>query len=99
MENQALLSELHEAIERLADAVVDRPPVALTLRRLANALPEARPTSARRPLVPRDPSAIEPLLWRALVDGVIDARRFDVVMVARARAARALADRAASRHG
>ena len=84
-----LLSDLREAMERLADAVVDRRSLAATLRRLADDLPDPRRTY-RLGAQPRNPSAIQGLLWDALAEGLLDARRFDVAMVARARAARIL---------
>ncbi len=100
MDDQQLLEELHRAIERLADAVSDEPPVARALRRFADDLPATRPAlrSALARRLPRNPSAIKPLLWQALADGVIDARRFDLAMVARGRAARRLEARASRRY-
>jgi hypothetical protein len=96
MDDEQLLDDLHEAIQRLADAVSDEPPLAGALRRFADQLPATRP-ALRRALaarLPRNPSAIQPLLWSALSEGVLDARRFDVAMLTRARAERALRRRA-----
>lgn len=95
MDDDRLLEDLHHAIHRLADAVADERPIATALRRFADDLPSTRPV-LRRALaarLPRNPSAIQPLLWSALADGVIDSRRFDVAMITRTRAARALARR------
>jgi hypothetical protein len=92
MDDQLLLEELHHAIGRLADAVGDDPPTARALRRFADDLPATRPAlrSALARRLPRNPSAIKPLLWDALADGVLDARRFDIAMIARGRAARVI---------
>jgi hypothetical protein len=95
MDDELLLQNLRESIERLADAVADHPTTAHALERLARDLPATRP-GVRRALamrLPRNPSRIEPLLWRALDRGLLDARRFDAAMLTRARAARALAGR------
>jgi hypothetical protein len=92
MDDDTLLSDLREAIHRLADAIGDHPPTAQALGRLADDLPQTRP-SLRRALaarLPRNPSRIQPLLWRALDRGLLDGRRFDAAMLARSRAQRAL---------
>lgn len=92
MDDDKLLSDLREAIHRLADAVADHPPTAHALERLADELPTTRP-SLRRQLaarLPRNPSRIEPLLYRALDHGLLDGRGFDAAMLVRSRAARAL---------
>lgn len=92
-----LLVDLRASIERLADAVAERRSLAGALRLLSDALPD--PKRPRRSSMPaRDPSAIRPLLWQALADGVIDYRRFDAAMMMRARAARIL-DGAHARRG
>ncbi len=91
MENQTLLSDLHEAIDRLADAVDDQPAVAAALRRFATRLPEAERSERSETRLPQNPSAIRPLLWEALADGLIDGHQFDVAMVTRARAAQVIA--------
>jgi hypothetical protein len=95
MDDQQILSDLHDAIERLADAMNDQPPVSRALRRFADQLPSTRPGLRRRlaARMPRNPSAIRPLLWRALDDGVLDAKRFDAAMLMRARAERSLESR------
>ncbi len=95
MDDDQLLNDLHRAIHRLADAVEDERPIATALRRFADDLPATRP-ALRRAIagrLPRNPAAIKPLLWSALADGLLDERRFDVAMLTRARAARALARR------
>ena len=95
MEYQLVLSDLHCAIERLADAVADDVPLAASLRRFATRLPELAPERCRRQprRERRDPSAIQPLLWRGLAEGVLDAHSFDVAMLTRARASARLARR------
>lgn len=92
---QHIIEELHLAIERLADAVADDAPLAASLRRFATRLPATAEESGRGRTcrAPRDPSAIQPLLWRGLAEGVIDGQSFDVAMVTRARAAGRLARR------
>jgi hypothetical protein len=88
MDQQArILEELHLAIDRLADAVADRPPVACAIRRFADVLPEAARTLPAA-TAPRDPTAIRGLLYRALDAGALDARGFDRMMLARDRVAR-----------
>jgi hypothetical protein len=89
-----ILGELHLAIERLADAVSDQPPMAGALRRFAARLPMAR-TDVALASAPRDPSAIRGLLYEALDVGALDARGFDWMMLARDRARRARRSRAA----
>lgn len=88
--DRLILSELHAAIEKLATAVDEHAPIAAALRRFANRLPEAEMLLSRRPAPMRD------LLYRALDEGTIDAQRFDWLMLAENRAARARGNAAES---
>lgn len=77
-----LLHDLQQAVERLADAMHDEPPIAGALRRYAQALhPAASP-----PLVAAD-APVRELLYRALDEGALEVHRFDWLMVAERRAA------------
>jgi hypothetical protein len=96
-----LLTELHRSIDRVAeDLSVGRPELAAALRREASWIPRPEEVARHPPpqLAPPDAaracSALRPLLYDALDEGVVDARRFDSLMLRRARAARALRERA-----
>jgi hypothetical protein len=91
----ALLTDLHRSLDRLAeDLAADRPALAEALRRESAWIPRPDELMATPP-----PSAAEacaslpPLLYQALDAGVVDARRFDALMVRGRRAARCLAGR------
>ena len=79
-----LLYELQQAVERLADAMHDEPPIAGALRRYAQTLhPAASP-----PIVSARPAPMRDLLYRALEEGALEVHRFDWLMVAERRADR-----------
>ncbi len=91
MDRDQLLHQLRTAIWQLSDAVADMPPTAAALRRLADRLP-AEAGDLAPPATP-PASSLSLLLYDALVDGVLDARRFDHAMLLRARAEHRLAAR------
>jgi len=97
MDQAILLHELHRSIHALADAIADEPDVARALRRLAARLPEpGEPPPLPPPPPPpprRRPAPLRPLLYRALADGVLDARRFDHAMLVGRRATQLAAGR------
>ncbi len=84
-----LLTDLHRSLDRLVeDLTPDQPELAAALRKEAAWIPRPEEVIARAP--PSSASAcasLRPLLYEALDAGVVDARRFDALMVRRARAA------------
>jgi len=88
-----MLSSFHESIEVLAaDLMRDRPDLANALLLQAMNVPRPRPaTRRRRERSPQTACARLPtLLYGALDAGVVDGRKFDRIMVLKARAARTL---------
>jgi hypothetical protein len=103
----ALLTDLHASIDRVIEEVrPDEPALAAAMALEAARLPRAdelaRPMSAtRRTPSPRPMVAarrLRPLLYSALEEGLVDGRRFDALMLRRARAERLL-ERRARREG
>jgi len=95
-----LLADIHHSLDRLAeDLSRDRPDLALALRKEATLIPRperAPPPPPRVTSAPKPPvncARLRPLLYRALDEGVLPARRFDALMVRRARAAGILRQR------
>lgn len=88
-DHDRLLDALHHSLVHLADAVADAPDTAQALRRFAAVLPRRAVDLAPRP-ARRRPSPVRPLLYRALAEGVVDARQFDRGMIVATRARRAL---------
>jgi hypothetical protein len=90
-----LLVEIHRSIDRVAeDLARDQPALAAALRKEAERIP--RPEDVVRGAPPAGgaaPESLEPLLYEALDEGVLDARRFDSLMVRQQRAARTLRTR------
>jgi hypothetical protein len=88
----ALLTDLHRNIDRVAsDLAHDQPALAEALRNEAAWIP--RPEDVDRADAPAAGvacAALRPLLYEALDEGVLDARRFDTLMLQRGRAARLL---------
>jgi hypothetical protein len=90
-----LLADIHHSLDRLAeDLSRDRPDLALALRKEATLIPRPErapppppPRAAFAPRAPANCAQLRPLLYRALDEGVLPARRFDALMVRRARAA------------
>src|SRR5262245_55763757 len=87
-----LLTDLHHSLERLADDLSrDEPALANALRRESAWIPRPDEVQSRRPTaLPRAARELGPLLYRALDEGVVDARRFDALMVRHVRAKRAM---------
>jgi hypothetical protein len=91
-----LLSHLHQSIDRLAaDLMRDRPDLALALRVQTASIPRPEELRPLRPPVSARVACDElrPLLYRALEEGVVDAKGFDRLMLKQNRAARALRQR------
>jgi hypothetical protein len=94
-----LLTDLHQSLERLAeDLSRDRPALANALRRESAWIP--RPDEVRTKPAPPPPASptravrdLRPLLYRALDEGIVSARRFDALMVRHMRARRAMRQR------
>jgi hypothetical protein len=91
-----LLSDLHHSIDLVAaDLSRDRPDLANALRAQAASIP--RPDDLRPRRSPRTPRAaateLRPLLYRALDEGVVDADKFDRLMLQQNRALRAVRGR------
>jgi hypothetical protein len=87
-----LLADIHHSLDRLAeDLSRDRPDLALALRKEATLIPQPerapQPRAALAPKAPANCAQLRPLLYRALDEGVLPSRRFDALMVRRARAA------------
>jgi hypothetical protein len=87
-----LLAHIHHNVDRLCEELEpDRPDLAQSVRAQADWIP--RPRELLDVLAPPVPSPVHELgglLYEALDAGVIDARKFDVLMVQRARAAEVL---------
>ena len=87
-----LLADIHDNVDRLCeDLQRDRPDLAASVREQADWIP--RP--AELPQVATSPATstvhnLGGLLYDALAEGIIDGRRFDVLMVQRTRAERVL---------
>jgi hypothetical protein len=95
-----LLVDLHSSLDRFVqDLAQDRPKLATAVRQETAWIPRAEQLTAGQQTIPKSPhgspeaarAALRPLLYRALDAGVLDARRFDVLMLRRAQAARRLA--------
>jgi hypothetical protein len=93
----ALLTDIHRSIDRLAeDLSRDRPDLASALRKEASLIPKPEEV-VMPPPPPRQPPPtvrqLGPLLYRALDEGLVPHRRFDAIMIRRARAADVLRGR------
>jgi hypothetical protein len=90
-----LLLELHQSIDRVArDLSRDRPDLAQALRREAAWIPRPEEILSRPVSTPaRECARIRPLLYNALDSGIIDARRFDQMMLRQVQAAKILSER------
>jgi hypothetical protein len=90
-----LLTEIHRNVDRVCeDLQRDRPDLAAALRQHASWIP--RPDELARGVLPSTRTSVRrlgPLLYDALDEGVVDARRFDALMLERARAERVLGRR------
>jgi hypothetical protein len=91
----ALLTDLHQSIDRVAeDLSRDRPDLATALRVQAAWIP--RPEDIPDPPEPDAKRAcrrLRPLLYRALDEGVLDGNQFDRLMLRQVQARRALGKR------
>jgi hypothetical protein len=87
-----LLTEIHRNVDRVCeDLQRDRPDLAESLRQHAAWIP--RPEELSRGVLPPTETSIRhlgPLLYDALDEGLVDARRFDALMLTRTRAERVL---------
>jgi hypothetical protein len=94
-----LLTEIHHNVERVCeDLQRDRPDLAQALRENAAWIP--CPEDLQRGVLPSTKSSVRrlgPLLYDALDEGIVDAHRFDALMVARSRAERVIAEKAPRR--
>jgi hypothetical protein len=90
-----LLAAIHDNVDRLCENLErDRPDLAASVRQNASWIP--RPTELLHVASPSARSSahhLGGLLYDALAEGLIDARRFDVLMVQRTRAERVLRTR------
>jgi hypothetical protein len=88
-----LLDDIHRSIDRLAENLTpDRPDLAAALRKEASLIP--RPDIACAQTKPAaSATQLGPLLYRALDEGLLPHRRFDALMIRRARAAGILRQR------
>jgi hypothetical protein len=83
---RSLLEDLSYNLDRLADQLErDQPALARTLRLEARCTEPARAEDAPAPR----PSPLRPVLYDALGEGALGARRFDRLMVLEARARKA----------
>jgi hypothetical protein len=96
-----LLTDLHRSIDLVAqDVAREQPALAEALRKRAAWIP--RPDDVVAPLRTARAAAtgegacraLPPLLYRALDEGVLDAKQFDSLMVGQSRAARVMRERA-----
>jgi hypothetical protein len=84
----ALLTDIHHSIDRLAeDLSRDRPDLAAALRKEAALIPKPDLPPPPPSLPPPTVTQLRPLLYRALDEGLLPHRRFDALMIRRARAA------------
>jgi hypothetical protein len=92
-----LLTAIHRNVDRVCeDLQHDRPDLAASVREHASWIPRPEDLGARDPALTTTNNslgALHPLFYDALAEGLIDARQFDVLMVERVRAARALDER------
>ena len=90
-----LLTEIHHNVDRVCeDLQRDRPDLAAALRQHASWIP--RPEELVRGVLPSTRTSVRrlgPLLYDALDEGVVDAPRFDALMLERARAERVIGRR------
>jgi hypothetical protein len=90
-----LLTQIHHSLDRVCeDLDCDRPDLSRALRAHAAWIP--RPDEIVPPpssTGTRSVKALRPLLYDALDAGVVDARRFDALMLERARAEQILTER------
>ena len=92
---QRLLSEIHHNVDRVcADLQIDRPDLAASVRLHASWIPRPDDLPASDgPPTRASLGRLHPLLYDALAEGLIDDRQFDVLMIERLRAARAIEER------
>lgn len=91
-----LLTDIHASIDRLADDLQgDRPELARALRCQTAWIPVPEPARqpGRRPSTTAACAALPPLYYQALDAGIIDAKRFDAMMLRHVRAQRAVGSR------
>ena len=90
MPKNSVVKQLHRSLRLLASEVEDMPGVAAALRRFAAELPGGEPLECEEfPWMRR--RSLRPLIYGALVDGWIDGRAFDRLMIASRRAEQLLA--------
>ena len=95
MQNDPLLNlllEIHHNVDLLCeDLQTDRPDLATAIREHAAWIP--RPDELLRGVQPSAKATVDrlgPLLYDALDEGIVDAQRFDALMLERARAERVI---------
>jgi hypothetical protein len=90
-----LLSQIHRNVDRVCeDLQSDRPDLAASVRHHASWIPRPEDLSpGDSPPTRTSLGQLHPLLYDALAEGLIDDRQFDVLMIERIRAARAIEQR------
>jgi hypothetical protein len=95
-----LVAEIHRNVDRVClDLEGDRPELANALRAQARAIPRPEELVRVVPASNKSVGCLGPLLYDALDEGIVDARQFDALMLARARAERILVERQLGGYG